>query len=408
MISRNGRYVAFESWATNLVSNDTNGKGDVFLRDLQQGTTVRVDVDSSGHEAARGGKAPAMSADGRYVVFESDSDDLVLGDTNGESDVFLRDTVFATTERISVASDGSEANGTSVEASISPRGDVVVFTSNASNLVPDDRNGVADVFVHDLPSAVTTRASTGPTGGDLNGWSTSPVITDDLVHVVFVSFASDLVPNDSNGLADVFEYDRRTGATICLSVDPSGGTADKGSFNPDVSADGRFVVFDSEAMNLVDRESPHISADGRHVALESSAALESDDHNLAQDIYDVDCIRIATTGVPQSPSPFGYRMAGALGEAGHQMVIFLSATGTAGFPLPDGRRVPLTFDAATTVGISFLLLHTGWIDSAGNATTLSFQFPQVPPGITIDDAAVTATPLGHIASITAPITFTTQ
>jgi len=152
-ISADGRFVAFLSSATNLVPNDTNGSSDVFVRDRLTGLTARVSVASDGAEAAGASQMPSMSADGRYVVFSSDAANLVPDDNNGCNDVFLHDRLTEGTSRVSISSDGTEANG-ATEAwgsmpSISADGRYVAFCSEASNLVPDDTNDTQDVFVHD-------------------------------------------------------------------------------------------------------------------------------------------------------------------------------------------------------------------------------------------------------------------
>src|SRR5688572_4209052 len=161
-ISADGRYVAFASWASNLVAGDTNGSGDVFVRDRQTGTTERVSVASGGSEGDADSWEPAISADGRYVAFSSSASNLVPDDTNGTFDVFIRDRQTGTTERVSVASDGSEGNAGSWEPVIGADGPDVAFSSLADNLVPGDTNGVMDVFVRDRQAGTTERISVGP------------------------------------------------------------------------------------------------------------------------------------------------------------------------------------------------------------------------------------------------------
>jgi Tol biopolymer transport system component len=148
-ISADGRFVAFQSAASNLVPGDTNGAQDIFVRDRQTGTTRRVSVGPGGvqtnAEASSG--VPAISADGRFVAFESDATNLVPGDTNGAIDVFVRDRQTGTTRRISVGPGGVQGNSDSGGPAISADGRFVAFVSNASNLVPGDSNARFDVFV---------------------------------------------------------------------------------------------------------------------------------------------------------------------------------------------------------------------------------------------------------------------
>jgi hypothetical protein len=154
--SADGRFLAFESAATNLVANDTNGSHDVFLRDRDDGTTARVSVDTGGGQVVGDSFNPSVSADGRLVVFVSSSAQLVSGDTNGSDDVFLRDRIAATTQRVSVDSAGAPANGQSADAWISADGSRVAFMSIAGNLVPGDTNGTWDVFVRERQFAAMT------------------------------------------------------------------------------------------------------------------------------------------------------------------------------------------------------------------------------------------------------------
>jgi Tol biopolymer transport system component len=178
-ISADGRFVAFPSAANNLVSNDLNGVVDIFVRDRQTGTTEIVSVSTGGDRANTNGgdepQPPSISADGRYVVFEHAASNLVTGDTNGTYDIFVRDRQLGTTQRISLSSAGVEGNGSSRWASIYPGGRFVAFASEASNLVTGDTNGVADIFLHDLTTGTTTRLSVATDGTQADGPSNVPV-----------------------------------------------------------------------------------------------------------------------------------------------------------------------------------------------------------------------------------------
>ena len=207
--------MAFVSGATNLVTGDTNGKSDVFVHDRQNGTTTRVSVDSAGNQASgyAGSSAPSISADGRFVAFVSDATTLVAGDTNGKSDVFVHDRQSGTTTRVSVDSAGGQANYDSWEVSISADGRFVAFTSGATNLVAGDRNGQSDVFVHDRQNGTTTMVSVDSAGVQANGSADfiptgSPSINADGRFVAFYSSANKLVGGDTNGQPDVFVHQR--------------------------------------------------------------------------------------------------------------------------------------------------------------------------------------------------------
>ena len=251
-ISADGRYVAFESDASNLVPNDTNGVSDIFVHDITTGATTRVSVDSSGNQGNSSSFFPSFSADGRYVAFASDATNLVAGDTNGARDIFLHDRTTSATTRVSVDSTGTQGNGSSYYPSISSDGRYVVFYSTASNLVAGDSNGVHDVFVHDRTTGITTRVSVDSSGTQANGISTYPFISADGRYVAFESDASNLVAGDTNGRFDIFVHDRTTGATTRVSVDSSGMEGNNNSNDqPSISADGRYVAFSSSASNLV-------------------------------------------------------------------------------------------------------------------------------------------------------------
>jgi Tol biopolymer transport system component len=254
-ISANGRYVAFASVARNLIPNDTNDAQDIFVHDRQTGETGRVSVASGGAQANNYSDRPSISADGRYVAFFSEATNLVPADTNGRSDVFVHDRQTGQTSRVSVASEGTEATGHSYYASISADGRYVVFASVASNLVPNDTNGAIDVFVHDRQTGETSCVSVASDGTQANDTSSRPPsISADGRYVAFYSKADNLVPNDTNGVGDVFVHDRQTGETSRVSV-ASDGTQSNAGFSdeptPSISTNGRNVAFSSSASNLV-------------------------------------------------------------------------------------------------------------------------------------------------------------
>jgi len=253
-ISATGRFAAFASWATNLVAEDTNGVPDAFLRDCQRGETTRVSVASDGAQGAGTSWGdPRVSADGRYVAFGSGASNLVSADTNAFPDVFLRDCSRGETTRVSVASDGTQGNERSVFPSLSADGRYVAFHSWASNLVSGDNNETWDVFLHDCLTGETTLVSVASDGTQGNGSSASgsASLSADGRYVAFDSSATNLVSGDSNGWPDIFLHDCSTGETTLVSVASDGtpGNDDTGGFS--LSADGRYVAFESWATNLV-------------------------------------------------------------------------------------------------------------------------------------------------------------
>jgi Tol biopolymer transport system component len=251
-ISANGRFVSFESVATNLVADDTSVMNDIFMHDLKTGETTRVSVNSEGGEGNGGSQLPKLSADGRSVVFISGATNLVAGDTNGFDDVFVHDRRTGTTTRVSVNSAGIQANNNSDDPTMSADGRFVAFNSAATNLVAGDTNGTLDAFVHDRRTGTTTRVSVDSAGTQANGDSFFPALSANGRFVAFVSGATNLVADDTSGMEDVFVHDRRTGTTTRVNVDSAGTQANGDSIGlPSLTADGRSVAFSSEATNLV-------------------------------------------------------------------------------------------------------------------------------------------------------------
>lgn len=311
-ISADGRYIAFESWATNLVPGDTNDQLDVFVADRLTGRTERVSVSSQGAEANgnSGGGSTSISSTGRYVAFVSHATNLVPDDSNQSSDVFVHDRATGRTERVSVATDGAqgrwpsdistslvgevgcrivgdEAPTSKAEdneltretcsnvstTSISDDGRFVAFDSWLDGLSIDDhgreQTGGAtrdesgnqvlsvnfDVFVHDRERHVTTLVSVPP-DAQSNGPSRWPELSGDGAHVAFSSSASNLVAKDTNNLSDVFVRDLRTGQIARASVSTTGVQADGNSEESSLSRDGRYLAFESTATNLSDERIP--------------------------------------------------------------------------------------------------------------------------------------------------------
>ncbi|MGH2541494.1 MAG: TolB family protein, partial [Ardenticatenaceae bacterium] len=222
VLSGSGRYVAFYSYATNLVGGDNNQAYDVFVHDRTTSQTTRVSISSAGVQGCCDSYFPSLSISGRFVAFEGYASNLVSGDTNFASDIFVHDRTTGQTTRLSVASDGTQGNADSSSAALSARGRHVAFRSLASNLVTGDTNNVADIFIHDRATGQTTRLSVASGGAEANGESYTPTLSADGRYVAFYSLASNLVGNDTNGVADVFVHDRETGETARVSVASNG------------------------------------------------------------------------------------------------------------------------------------------------------------------------------------------
>jgi Tol biopolymer transport system component len=250
-ISDDGQVIAFWSKAPNLVADDTNGRTDVFIRNRSASWTTRVSVSSAGFQANGDSLNAQISAGGRYVVFASDADNLVPGDTNNARDVFIRDRYAYTTQRVSISTAGAQAGGDSDFPRVSADGRFVAFESDAANLVPGDTNGQTDVFVRDLKAGQTIRLSVSSAGAQANGPCFGASLSDNGMSFAFVSAATNLVPGDTNGKPDVFIRDRVTSATTRGSIVSGGAQANGGSPVARISGDGRWIAFTSGASNLV-------------------------------------------------------------------------------------------------------------------------------------------------------------
>jgi uncharacterized repeat protein (TIGR01451 family) len=320
-VSADGRFVAFASLSDNLVADDTNGRSDIFVRDRLTGTTERVSVSSAGRQSdadsgfLNGMGGPSISADGRYVAFDSEGTNLVKGDTNGTADVFVRDRLLGTTERISA---GTRFGG-GTEGTISDDGNRVAFVSFADDIVQPDTNFTGDIFVRDRTTGVTVRVSDAPDGSEANNSSSNPDLNANGHVVAFDSFASNLVANDTDDALDVFVRNLDSGVTEGVSVSPPSFVLNNGS-GASISPDGNLVAFSTQASNLFpdangfvedvvlfDRTSrtyevesvndagaqgndnsnqPSVSADGRYVAFTSFAQnLVPEDANFRNDVF---------------------------------------------------------------------------------------------------------------------------
>ena len=368
-ISGNGRFIAFTSSAGNLVLGDSNGTRDIFVRDRLLGTTERVSVANDGSQANGDSDTAALSGDGRFVVFVSTATNLVTGDTNGHQDVFVRDRLLNTTERVSVSTGGTQADADSIAGpAISANGQSVAFASAATNLQPGDTNGSTDIFVHDMGASHTTaRISVSTAGTEALGWSYAPSLSAEGRFIAYQSDAANLVPGDFNSRYDVFVRDRATHATERVSVSTAGAQSTDDSKFASISGDGRFVAFTAFGDDMVAGDTngandvvvrdrtlhttslvsvtsggaqangggnfPSVSADGRFVAFQSGATnLVPGDTNGFWDLFVRDRLARVTERVSVATG----------GTQGNANSAYSNSEGISG----DGRFVAL--DSAAT------------------------------------------------------------
>jgi len=318
-VSADGRFVAYASEADNLVPGDTNDRADVFLRDLDKGTTTRISISSAGTQGNHDSIEPVISANGRFVAYRSRASNLVPGDTNRSADIFVFDRKNKTTTRVSVRSDGGQANSFSWNPSLSGDGRFVAFDSFASNLVANDTNQASDVFVFDRQNQSVSRVSLSQTGAQANDDCFGSQISSNAATVAFVSSADNLTRGDENDANDVFIRDRTEAITLRVSLATDADEVSGDSYAPSLSADGQIIAFTSEVNRIVpgdnnDREdvfvfsrkdntlvvisfsgngrqrgnsgSPSVSSTGRFVAFQSAARnLVSEDSNRVSDIF---------------------------------------------------------------------------------------------------------------------------
>jgi uncharacterized repeat protein (TIGR01451 family) len=430
-LSADGRFVAFDSEASNLVAGDKNGTTDVFRHDRTTGQTILVSVNSAGKQANGDSHAPAISADGRFIAFHTIAA-LVPQDTNNAVDVYVRDIQTGVTKLVSVATDGTAGNNLSAIQAISADGRFVAFVSEATNLIPNDIVDTnPNVYVRDLVAGTTELASVGSDGthasvlfnGDLS-------ISADGRFVAFSTLDS-LVPADTFQGSDIYLHDRQTGTTELISQNSSGQVEDGESHSPSVSADGRFVAFQSLADNIVpetslfqdedifvrDRQTAttyrisestdgmkgndrsltsSISGDGLVVAFSSDATnLVLNDTNGVRDIFVHDDRPAAdlSVAITDAPDPVakganltysvvttnngtGSAVSVKLIDTLPSTVRFVSATPTTGSCAEPGGTVTcnlgdLANGASATVTISVKPLKAGTITNSAQVSSLS-------------------------------------
>jgi len=336
-ISADGRFIAFSSYASNLVPGDTNtcyteSCQDIFVHDRVAGTTQRVSVSDSGSQADGSSAMPAISADGRFVTFQSNASNLGVGGTNtclqfspSCSDVFVHDRMTGQLDLVSVGLGESEGNGPSIRPAITADGRFVAFVSAASNLIEGDVNNCgysptvsgscSDIFVRDREKGETVRVSVDSAGAPADGDSSLPSISADGKLVAFASFATNLVANDNTlcgfptpntPCLDIFVHDRKLSSTVMASISGSGDYGNGGSYYPALSSNGRFVGFMSKASNLVPDDTNGAqdvflrdlsSATTERVSL-TSAGAQTDDLNCDWGfaIFSPTCVSVSGDG----------------------------------------------------------------------------------------------------------------
>lgn len=427
-ISGDGRYVVYVSEASNLVPDDTNNATDLFRYDRQTGAVVRVNVTITGGELPGVSLAqPAISFDGRYIAFTTD-EPLVITDTNGWGDVYVKDMVTGDLTLVSVSSAGAVGDLFSLEPTITFDGRYVAFESY-STLAPDDTNDKEDIYVHDRQTGQTVRASvtvTGAQGANMGslGGAYDPHLAGYGRYVVFWSFYTNLVVSDTNNTADAFVKDLETGAVWRVSVGAGGLQANNASDKALISADGRFVVFGSEATNLAPNDTNNrydifvhdrLLNDTGLVSVRSDGVQANDfsrDQVISADARYVAFVSSATNLAPLEPYPqfHVYRFANlttdlALSKAAARAGTLVTYTLTITNNGPRETSASRVFDplpAGLTLGgcvpgVGFtceawgrtLVVAVGPL-AAGQARTLAFTAtlaPELPPGMVITNVA---------------------
>lgn len=509
-ISRDGRFVVFISQATNLVSGDTNDNQDIFVHDRETGETTRVNVSSSGAQTDGHSNYPNISEDGRWVLFASTAKTLVASDTTADTDIFLHDRLTATTS-IVAGGQGSaswcdlNADGTLAEVytdaglvaedtnglwdvyvvdlatgtptlvskgltgnaeggrfpSISRNGRYVGFTSFSSNIVSGDTNGLEDYFIHDLQTGSVERISIATDGTEANDhtrWLGR--ISEDGRWVFFGSYASNLVPGDTNGRIDVFLRDRVAGTTTRIALDDDGQEIPSGASLHDASDDGRFVLWttsepgillgdDDEQpdLYLLDRDAssngifdepgrtvlrrsfftwdsresggwrfggPHgasMSGDAKHIAFASpNPDLIVGDSNEAPDVFALSLLTLELNGTPSHPNQVSFTFSNAsAAETGNRALVLISCSGAGGMKLLGERYLSLTADPCTSLGLSLSQFAIATLDNQGRGQTTPFTFPPVPAGLDVFAAGFTWNPAtGALFSLSGALILTSQ
>lgn len=303
-----GRFVAFVSSAAGI-GNTTGVKRQVFWRDRLTGETVLVSANGSGTEGNGDSFAPAISADGLWVVFESYASNLVVNDANGVRDVFIWSATAPGNgvQRISVGPGNNEANAESYEPAISADGKIVAFSSGASNLSAGvSGTSTINVYRRDLSTGSNTLVSSNSAGTGVGG--SHPAMSEDGNRLAFYSISTTLVNGDTNGLWDIFVYDHAQASLARVSLTATGGERNQGTESisrvvaPSISGNGRYVAFATTATNMV-----------------------SGDTNAAQDVFVVDT---------------------QTGSVVRASVNSMGAQGNGDSPVGQGESVALSYDSS--------------------------------------------------------------
>jgi hypothetical protein len=323
------------------VNGDGNALSDIFLRDRASGSTTRVSVSTAGADSDGDSINPAISADGRFVAFESAATNLVLGDTNNLIDVFVRDVQAGTTTRVSVGPGGVQGNDFSTRPSLSASGRYVAFESWATNLVLGDANAFLDIFVRDLQTGTTTLVSRDSSGAQANNLSTGCALSADGTHVVFESWASNLVAGDTNTVPDIFLRDIVAGTTLRASVSSDGVEADGMSGGVvSISSTGRYVSFWSQATNLVPVDDNGVFED---IFVRDSAAVPL--IYCTAKTNSLGCVpMIGSSGTPSAASSSGFSVRGSNVRNQKQGLLFYGVTAQTALSFQGGTlcvRAPI-------------------------------------------------------------------
>jgi Tol biopolymer transport system component len=414
-VSANGRFVAFESLAANLTliapaQQALGGYVNIYVRDLVTGQTELMSVNQAGTQGGGGDSTnPSISGDGRYVVFESEADDLVNGDTNGVSDVFVRDRQTGQTTLVSARSDGHSGNGPSGNASITPGGRYVAFESDASDLAADDPNKVTDVFLRDLQTGTLTRVSAGSQGPASFAYSIDASLSADGQAVAFLTSAS--YPSlGVTSIADkiaIFDVPQNkltvlTPALLQAAAQAQGiqGTVPPNSSAPAISADGQSVTFKNESwLFLYDRSAAKLS-----VVATNAYAVDSGDDETGPFIS-ADGQKVLYAAV------VGDQVQIMVWDRKTQQMQTVSANAHGDLAdsscdsermSADGRRVVFVSDATNLVpGVTNGTFQVYWRDLSTNSIRLVGVAPEGGPGASVEATIPSISADGNVVTFDA-------
>ena len=408
VISAAGRYVAFSSEATNLVLNDTNGFSDIFVVDTQNGDISRESIATAGTQSNGASFRPSISSDGRYLVFESSASNLSASATTGVVQIYLRDRTLSTTTLVSFNSAGTAGgNGGSLQAVISSDGTYVAFASDATDLVAGDTNSLRDVFLRNLAGSSTIRVSVGVAGVQAAGGpSRQPSISSDGSYVAFASDATNLIgASDTNGVSDAFVYNRAAATTTRVSVDSSGTqgsdptsnavTGSKlGSFNPAISSTGRYVAFVSLDSDLAPGDTY-----GQYLGTGSgNSSLNTYIHD--RDVNATGTFDVTISTKIASVSRFGYQtFAANASQSTAAADIYPAISG-------DGRWIAVPSDAEGSNGLvhGATNLTSPDANSARDVILIDRRINALPGSATLPTVSITSPGTGSTSLVNTPVT----